>query len=105
MAEWAFTSIIAGDAAVVAGLLTPEEVANDPSVCRNQTYLGYETLRQAYLPIGENGLGLTSSDAIKGTAYIGNQDTVRTRSCSLCSRESATYSGTDPEAPYAFGAP
>ena len=64
-------STIAGDGAAAAGLPTPEEVANDPSVCRNQTYLGHVALRQSHLPIREGELGLTSSDAIKGTAYIG----------------------------------
>ena len=65
--------IIAGDRAAAAGLPTPDEVANDPRVCNNQTYLGHEALRQAHLPIREGGLGLISSDAIKGAAYIGCQ--------------------------------
>ena len=55
----------------MAGLPTPEEVAHDPIVCQNQTYLGHEALRPAYLPIRESGLGLTSSSSIKGAAYIG----------------------------------
>ena len=38
-----------------------------------QTFLGHEALRQAHLPIREGGLGLISSDAIKGAAYIGCQ--------------------------------
>ena len=71
--EWALASIIAGDGAAAAGLPTPEEVANDPNVCRKQTYLGHEALRQAHLPIREGGLGLISSDAIRGAAYIGCQ--------------------------------
>ena len=57
----------------MVGLPTPEEVARDLSVCQTQTYLGHEALRQAHLPIREGGLGLTSSDAIKGAAYIGCQ--------------------------------
>ena len=52
-------------------LPTPEEVAHDPTVCQNQTYLGHDALRQAHLPIREGGLGLTSSSSIKGAAYIG----------------------------------
>ena len=63
-------SIIAGDGAAAAGLPTPEEVANNPTVCQNQTYVGHETLRQAHLPIRERGLGLTSSSSIKDTVYI-----------------------------------
>ena len=38
--KWALVSIIAGDGAAAAGLPTPEEVAHDPTVCKNQTYLG-----------------------------------------------------------------
>ena len=51
LVEWALASIIAVDGAAGAGLLTPEEVAHDPTVCQNQTYLGHEALRQAHLPI------------------------------------------------------
>ena len=40
-------------------------------MCQNQTHLGHEALRQAHLPIREGGLGLTSSNFIKGIAYIG----------------------------------
>ena len=72
-------SIIAGDGAAAAGLPTLEEVAHNPTVCKNQTYLGHEALRQAprqalrqaHLPILEGGLGLTSSSSIKGAAYTG----------------------------------
>ena len=71
LVEWALASIIAGDGAAAAGLPTPEEVADDPTVCQNQTYLGHDPLRQAHLPIREGGLGLTSSSSIKGAAYIG----------------------------------
>ena len=71
LVEWALASIIAGDEATAAGLPTPEEVAHDPTVCQNQTYLGHDALRQAHLPIREGGLGLTSSSCIKGAAYIG----------------------------------
>ena len=53
------------------GLSTPEEVARDPTVCQNQTYLGHDALRQAHLPFREGGLGLTSSSFVKGAAYIG----------------------------------
>ena len=48
-----------------------EEVAHNPTVCQNQTYLGHEALRQAHLPIREGGLGLTSSSSMKCVAYIG----------------------------------
>ena len=71
LVECALASIVAGDGAAVAGLPTPEEVAHDPSVCKNQTYLGHDALRQAHLPIREGGLGLTRSSSIKGAAYIG----------------------------------
>ena len=64
-------SIIAGDGASWAGLSTPEDVAHDPTVCQNQTYLWPEALRQAHSPIREGGLGLTSSNSIKGAAYFG----------------------------------
>ena len=71
LVEWALASIIAGDGAAAAGLPTPEKVAHDPTVCKIQTYLGHEALRQAHLPIREGGLGLTSSSSVNGTAYIG----------------------------------
>ena len=71
LVKWALASIIAGDGAAAAGLPTPEEVAHDPTVRQNQTYLGHEALRQAHLPMREGGLGLTSSSSIKGAAYIG----------------------------------
>ena len=71
LVEWALASIIAGDGAAATRLPTPEEVAQDPTVCQNQTYLGHGALRQAHLPIREAGLGLTSSSSIKGAAYIG----------------------------------
>ena len=59
LVEWALASITAGDGAAAAGLPTPEEVAQDHTVGQNQTYLGYDALRQAHLPIREGGLGLT----------------------------------------------
>ena len=62
---------IAGDGAAAAGLPTPEEVAHDPTVCQNQTYLGHDALRLAHLPIREGGFGLTSRSSIKGAAYNG----------------------------------
>ena len=71
LVEWALTSIIAGNGAAAAGLPRPEEVARDPTVCQNQTYLGNDALRQSYLPIREGGLRLTSSSSIEGAAYIG----------------------------------
>ena len=71
LVEWASASIIAGDGAAAVGLPTPDEVAHDPTVCQNQTYLGHDALQQAHLPIREGGLGLTSSSSIKGAAYIG----------------------------------
>ena len=71
--EWALALafIIADDGAATAGLPAPEEMAHDPIVYQNQTYLGHDTLRQAHLPTREGGLGLTSSSSIKGAAYIG----------------------------------
>ena len=66
LVEWALASIIAGDGAAAAGLPTTEEVAHDSTVCQNQTYL-----RQAHLPIRNDGLALTSNSSIKGAAYIG----------------------------------
>ena len=71
LVEWALASIIAGDGAAAVGLPMPEEVAHDPPVCQNQTYLGHDLRRQAHLPIREGGLGLSSSSSIKGAAYIG----------------------------------
>ena len=71
LVQWALASVIAGDGAVAAGLPTPEEVFHDPIVCQTQTYLGHEAPRQAYLPIQEGGIGVTSSSSIKGAAYIG----------------------------------
>ena len=71
LVEWSLASIMAGDGAAAAGLPPPEEVAHDPTVCRNQTYLGHEALRKAHLPIREGGNGLTSRSSIKGAAYIG----------------------------------
>ena len=71
LVERALASIIAGDGAAAAGRPTPEEVAHDPTVCQNQTYLGHDALRQAHLPIREGGLGLASSSSIKGATYTG----------------------------------
>ena len=51
LVEWALTSVIAGDGAAAAGLLTPKEVAHDPTVGQNQTYLEHEALGQAHPPI------------------------------------------------------
>ena len=68
LVEWTLVSIIAGNGAAAAGLPTPEEVAYDPTVCQNQTYLGHDALRQAHLPIRGGGLGLNSSRSIKGAA-------------------------------------
>ena len=85
--EWALASIIAGDGAAAAGLPTPEEVARDPTVCQNQTYLAHDALRQAHLPIREGGLGLTSSSSIKGAAYIGCHALVLVRVVAASARE------------------
>ena len=71
LAEWALASIIPGDGTAAGGLPTPEEVPHDPIVCQNYTYLGHKVLRQARLPIREGLLRITSSNSIKGTAYIG----------------------------------
>ena len=76
LVEWALASNIAGDGASAAGLPTPEEVAHDPTVCQNQTYLGHEALRQDHLPIREGGLELINTSSIKGAAYIGCHDLV-----------------------------
>ena len=85
--EWALASIIAGDGAAAAGLPTPEEVARNPTVCQNQTYLAHDALRQAHLPILEGGLGLTSSSSIKGAAYIGCHALVLVRVVAASARE------------------
>ena len=85
--EWALAPIIAGDGATAAGLPTPEEVAHDPTVCQNQTYLEHDALRQAHLPIREGGLGLTSSSSIKGAAYIGCHTLVLGRVVAASARE------------------
>ena len=71
LVEWALASIITRAGAAAAGLPTPAEVAHDPTVYQNQTYLGHDALRQTHLPIQEGGLGLTSSSSIKAAAYIG----------------------------------
>ena len=56
----------------MVGRLTPEEVGHIPSARKTQTYLGHEALRQAHLPIrDEGGLGLTSRKSIKDSAFIG----------------------------------
>ena len=86
LVEWALASIIAGDGAVAVGLPTPEEIAHDPTVCQNQTYLGHDALRQAHLPIREGGLGLTSSSSIKGVAYIGRHALVLGRVVAVSAR-------------------
>ena len=44
LVEYALASIIVCDGAAAAGLPTPEEVAHDPTVCQNQTYLGHDAL-------------------------------------------------------------
>ena len=75
-----------------AGLPTPEEVAHDPTVCQNQTYLGHDALRQAHLPIREGGLGLTSSSSIKGEAYIGCHALVLGRVVAASARVNLPYS-------------
>ena len=58
LVEWALVSTIADDGAAAAGLPTPEEVAYDPTVCQNQTYLGHDVLRQAHLPSEKTALDL-----------------------------------------------
>ena len=85
LAEWALASIIAGDGAAAAGLPTPEEVAHDPTVCQNQSYMGHDALRQGHLPIREGGLRLTSSSSIEGAAYIGCHALILGR-CRRCLR-------------------
>ena len=91
LVEWALASIIAGDGAAAAGLPTPEDVAHDPTVCQNQTYLGHEALRQAHLPIREGGLGLTSCISIKGAAYIGCHALVLGRVVTASARGNLPY--------------
>lgn len=73
LVKWSLASIIAADGATAAGLPNMEEVANDPSLCGTQTYLGHEALRQVRLTIREGGFRFTSSDANEGTAYIDTQ--------------------------------
>ena len=87
LVEWALASVIAGDGAAAVGLPTPEEVAHDPTVCQNQTYLGHDALRQAHLRIREGGLGLTSSSSIKSAAYIGCHALVLGRFVAASTRE------------------
>ena len=41
LVEWALASIIARDKAAAKGLPTLDEVAHDPNVFQNQTYLGH----------------------------------------------------------------
>ena len=91
LVEWALASIIAGDGAAAAGLPTPAEVAHDPTVCQNQTYLGHDTLRQAHLPIREGGLGLTSINSIKVAAYIGCHALVLGRVVAASARGNLPY--------------
>ena len=45
LVEWSLSYIIAGDGAAASGLPTPEEVAHDPTVGQNQTYLRHTALR------------------------------------------------------------
>ena len=71
LVEWALASIIADGGVAVAGRSIPEEVAHDPSVCKNQIYLRHGALRQTFITIQEHGLGLTSSNAIKSATYSG----------------------------------
>ena len=58
---------LAGDGTTAVGLQTSEEIANNPTVCQSQTYLGHEAGPPAHR---ECGLGLTSSNSNKGAAYI-----------------------------------
>ena len=58
---------LAGDGTAAVGLPTLEEVANDPTVCQNQTCLGHEADPPARR---ECGLGITRSNSNKGAAYI-----------------------------------
>ena len=69
LAEWVLSSIIAGVGVTVVGLLIPRKVVHDSS--QSQTYLGHKALRHVHLPTYEAGLGITSSDSVKGVAYIG----------------------------------
>ena len=85
--EWALASIKDGDGAAAAGLSTPEEVARDPTVCQNQTFLEHEALRQAHLLIREGSLGLTRSSSIKGAAYIVCQALVLGRAVAASARQ------------------
>ena len=39
LVEWVLASVMSGDGAAAAGLPTPEEIAHDPTVRQNQTYL------------------------------------------------------------------
>lgn len=56
-----------------AGLASSDEVRIDHSLCRRQSVLGSDALRQAHLPVREGGLGLTGSAAIAVAVYISRQ--------------------------------
>lgn len=79
--------IIAGGRSAAAGLPTPEDVAYGPSVCRSQIYLGHEAVYRVHMSIRESGLGLISSDAIKGATHIGGQSLVLGGVTALSARE------------------
>lgn len=64
----------------MAGVPTSEEECN-------QNCLGHEALRREYPPFREGGWGLTSSDTIKGVAYIDSQGLVFGRAVAASARE------------------
>ena len=68
---WALTSIIPGDGAAAVELSIPEEEVYDTTTCQSQNVLGNEAVRKVYLPTREGSFELTSSNSIKGAAYIG----------------------------------
>ena len=64
-------------------------VPHDPTVCQNQTYVRHEALWQPICPfekVVEGGLGLTSSNSIKGAAYIGCHALTMGRVVAACGR-------------------
>lgn len=81
--EWALASVITGQGAGAAGPASLDEVRTNHSLCRQQTMLGPDELRQAHLPVQEGGLGLTSSAAVTGAAYIGCEALAHSDACSL----------------------
>lgn len=60
---------------------------NDSSVCGDLINLEHEALQNVYVPIRENGLGLSSNNDIKGASYIGCLTLVLRRVAAVSARE------------------